>query len=454
MGANEVSSSVNFIARDVTLKNRSHRRARPSQNKPISSPIRLLSIEDTTHEGHGVARENGKVTFVVGAISGERVEARIVKEGRQFNQAIAVKRLQDSPDRILPTCPHFEQCGGCQLQHMNISAQRHLKENWLAGQFRKLSLPAEMSRLEGQPFGYRRRARISVFVKNNHAQIGFRAKSSNEIVDIDQCQVLEPFLQDTYQALRSYLKASALVAKLGHIELLYDSQGVCVVLRQSRDIQDADKVALNDWAKASSVTLLWQAPSENKVGHHAVRHYVVDDLVLNFQAQDFIQVNAQINEAMVEQAMSWLALSEDDVVLDLFCGAGNFSLPMAKRAGHVLAVEAIETMVEMGRFNASQAHLDNIEFIAADLTQSPPNRIKKAKITKALLDPPRAGALEFLPTLVRLKPQQILYVSCNASTLARDAEYLVENGFRVTKVCMMDMFPQTSHVEAMMLLQK
>lgn len=436
------------------MKKRSNRRARPSQDKPISSPLRLLSIEDTTHEGHGVARENGKVTFVSGAITDEQVEARVVKEGRQFNQAITIRRLQDSPDRVLPPCPHFEQCGGCQLQHMNISAQRHLKVSWLASQFRKLALPDEMSRLEGEPFGYRRRARISVFVKNNNALIGFRAKSSNEIVDIEQCMVLEPSLQGVYQALRFYLKSSSLVSKLGHIELLNDSQGVCVVLRQSRDIQDTDKVELNNWAKSASVILLWQGPSESKVSYQSARHYVVNDLVLNFQPQDFIQVNAQINEAMVKQAMSWLELSENDVVLDLFCGAGNFSLPMAKRAGRVLAVEAIESMVAMGQFNASQAHLNNIEFMAADLTQSPPNRLKKAKITKALLDPPRAGAFEFLPTLVRLKPQQILYVSCNASTLARDAGYLVENGFRVTKVCMMDMFPQTSHVEAMMLLQK
>lgn len=451
---NEVLSAINFIARDVTLKNRSNRRARPSKDKPISSPIRLLSIEGTTHEGHGVARENGKVTFVAGAIRGEQVEARVVKEGRQYNQAITVKRLHDSPERVLPACPHFERCGGCQLQHMSIEAQRNLKENWLAGQFRKLSLPNKMSRLEGKPFGYRRRARISVFVKNNQVQIGFRAKSSNEIIDIDQCQVLEPSLQVAYQALRTYLKTASLVSKLGHIELLYDAQGVCVVLRQSRDMAETDKEDLNNWAQKSSITLLWQAPAENKVEKQQPRHYMIDGAVLNFHPQDFIQVNAQINDAMVEQAMAWLELNSDDVVLDLFCGAGNFSLPMAKRAGRVLAVEAIESMVEMGQLNARQADLDNLEFLAADLTQTPPNRLKKAKITKALIDPPRAGAYEFLPTLVRLKPQQILYVSCNASTLARDAEYLVENGFRVTKVCMMDMFPQTSHVEAMMLLQK
>lgn len=436
------------------MKHRSNRRTRPSQDKPISSPIRTFTIENTTHEGHGVARENGKVTFVEGALAGEQVEARVIKEGRQFNQAITLKRLQDSPARVTPPCPHFEQCGGCQLQHMDVAAQRDLKVDWLAAQFRKLALPDEMGRLVGKDFGYRRRARISVFVKNNQAQIGFRAKSSNNIVDIEQCQVLEPSLQAVYQTLREQLLVSSLVAKLGHIELLLDDQGVCVVLRQSRDLTDADKQPLRDWAHAEKVTLLWQTPQQKKVAIEAPRHYTIDNLTVNFHPQDFIQVNAEINQAMVAQAMSWLSLTEEDVVLDLFCGAGNFSLPLAQRAGRVLAVEAIESMVEMGQSNAAQAQLDNVEFLAADLTQSPANQLKKAKITKALLDPPRAGALEFLPTLVRLKPQQILYVSCNASTLARDAEYLVENGFRVTKVCMMDMFPHTSHVEAMMLLQK
>lgn len=436
------------------MKHRSNRRTRPSQDKPISSPIRTLTIESTTHEGRGVARENGKVTFVEGALAGEQVEARVTKEGRQFNQAITLKRLQNSPDRVEPPCPHFEQCGGCQLQHMSVAAQRDLKVDWLAGQFRKLDLPDEMSRLEGMDFGYRRRARISVFVKNNQAQIGFRAKASNTIIDIEQCQVLEPVLQSVYQSLRAQLLGSPLVAKLGHIELLLDDLGVCVVLRQSRAITADDKQALNEWAAMQKVTLLWQTPEQKKVAIDAPRHYTLDNLELNFHPQDFIQVNAEINQGMVEQAMSWLCLGKDDVVLDLFCGAGNFSLPLAKRAGRVLAVEAIESMVEMGQSNAAQAQLDNLEFLAADLTQSPPNRLKKAKITKALLDPPRAGALEFLPTLVRLKPQQILYVSCNASTLARDAEYLLENGYRVAKVCMMDMFPHTSHVEAMMLLQK
>ncbi|CUB04920.1 23S rRNA (uracil(1939)-C(5))-methyltransferase RlmD [Marinomonas fungiae] len=436
------------------MKHRSNRRTRPSQDKPISSPIRTFTIENTTHEGHGVARENGKVTFVDGALAGEKVEARVIKEGRQFNQAITLKRLQDSPVRVAPPCPHFEQCGGCQLQHMSVAAQRDLKVDWLAGQFRRLALPDEMSRLEGKDFGYRRRARISVFVKNNQAQIGFRAKASNTIIDIEQCQVLEPMLQSVYQSLRAQLLGSNLVAKLGHIELLFDDQGVCVVLRQSRELIELDKQMLNQWADAQHVTLLWQAPEQKKVAIDAPRHYTIDNFTVNFHPQDFIQVNAEINRLMVDQAMAWLSLSKEDVVLDLFCGAGNFSLPLAKQAGRVLAVEAIESMVEMGQSNAAQAQLDNLEFLAADLTQPPPNQLKKAKITKALLDPPRSGAFEFLPTLVRLKPQQILYVSCNASTLARDAEFLVENGFRVVKVCMMDMFPHTSHVETMMLLQK
>lgn len=440
--------------RDVILKNRSNRRPKAHQGKPISSPIRTFTIESMTHEGHGVVRDQGKVTFVEGAMTGEQVEARLTKEGRQFNQATTLKRIHTSPSRRTPSCKHFEQCGGCQLQHMDVDAQRDLKTEWLRNQFRKLELPEQITRLQGEEFGYRRRARLSVFAKNQQVSMGFRAKASNAIVDIEQCQVLVPALQKAYADLRSYILQGSLVAKLGHVELLLDNSGAACVLRQTRDVPEADKAQLVEWANSNGIEVYWQLPDQSKVQVDAPRHYLVDGLKVNFHPQDFIQVNAQINDAMVEQAMAWLNVTQDDVVLDLFCGAGNFSLPLGKRAGQVLAVEAIESMVEMGQANAAAAGLDNTSFLAADLTLPPPNHLKKAKITKALLDPPRAGALEFLPTLVRLKPKQILYVSCNASTLARDAQYLVENGYRVMNVCMMDMFPQTSHVEAMMLLQK
>ncbi|MBM6551641.1 23S rRNA (uracil(1939)-C(5))-methyltransferase RlmD [Marinomonas ostreistagni] len=432
------------------MKRHSSNRSRSKSSPPA---VATFVIEDTTHEGNGVARQNGKVTFVAGAITGETVEAKVVKTGRQFDQAGPIKWLEVSPHRVSSPCQYFAQCGGCQLQHIDISEQRNVKANWLSNQFRKLSLPETLTRLEGEPLGYRRRARIATFAKGGEVNIGFRAQASNEIIDVHNCVVLTFPLQEAYQSLREAVKGSTIAGKIGHIELLEDAAGVTVILRLTRAVDSADRMPIEQWAAEAKVNLFWQAPEQDRIEQAEPSHYVVDEQTIQFHAQDFIQVNADINQKMVQQAMAWLDVSREDTILDLFCGAGNFSLPLAQRAGRVLAVEALESMVAMGRENAARAELDNLEFMAADLTQAPPNRLKKAKISKALLDPPRAGAFEFLPTLVRLKPKQILYVSCNAATLARDAAYLIEQGYRVSKVCMMDMFPQTSHVETMMLLQ-
>lgn len=437
------------------MKSRSPRRPhdRKKATSPIN-PIRILNIEDMTNEGNGLARESGKVTFVEGALTGESVEARITKENSKLNQAVTTKILTASSQRQIPECQHFSQCGGCQLQHLSIDGQRDLKVEWLKNQLRHIEIPSYISMLSTQEFSYRRRARLAVLAKKGDVFIGFRKKSSKGIVDVKMCPVLVPALQEVYQALRIELLKTPLTAKIGHIELLEDAQGASVVLRLARSANQAEKTLLDHWAQSQGVALYWQQPDEERVVCDASHFYSVDNTQINFHPQDFIQVNETINLSMVSQAVDWLELTADDVVLDLFCGAGNFSLPLAKRAGRVLAIEAVESMVDKGRLNAEQANLSNVEFIAADLTQSPPNKIKKANVSKVLLDPPRAGALEFLPTLVTLNPDYILYVSCNAATLARDVAYLVEKGFRVTKVCMMDMFPQTTHIETMMLLQK
>ena len=436
------------------MKSRSPRRPRVPSQQTIANPIRDFEIEDLSYEGDGVARENGKVTFVANALVGEQVKGRLTKETRNLNHAQLIQVLVPSPDRQAPFCEHFDECGGCQLQHLTVSAQRDVKVKWLRNHLRNIETPSEVTRLTSDDFGYRRRARMSVFVKQGNVRLGFRSKASKDIVDINQCPVFVESLQQAYSAFRKAFLTSSLAGKIGHVELLQDANGVSILLRQSRSVSDDERLSLNDWAHTNGITLYWQPPEDERLKGDALHHYFVDDVRIHFHPQDFIQVNERINDAMVAQAMEWLKLTKDDVMLDLFCGAGNFSLPLAKRVAQVIAVEALESMVDKGRFNAKQANLENVEFIAADLTQSPPNKIKKAKISKVLLDPPRAGAFEFLPTLVRLKPESILYVSCNASTLARDVEYLVENGFRVTRVCMMDMFPQTTHIETMMLLQK
>jgi 23S rRNA (uracil1939-C5)-methyltransferase len=427
------------------------------QSKPQTiGPVQRYHVDGLTHEAKGVARLEGKVTFIDGALPGEIIEARVTKAGSRFDQASLNQIIEPSPHRITPPCPHYSQCGGCSFQHLSEPQQLAAKKLWLQGQLRKVVTEQPISELKDQGFAYRRRARIAVYVKDGQLALGFRGKASKHIVSIDNCMVLTQGLQRIFSILKTRLSNDSLAAAIGHIELLEDNKGEALLLRLTQNISDEQKLSWQQWAKAEQVALYWQLPGENRaqVTEADMRHYQLDGLTLHYHPQDFIQVNAAMNALMVAQAMEWLAPNKQDVVLDLFCGVGNFSLPLAKRAKQVIGVEVQESMVAAGRKNAQLNNLANVSFIAADLTKSDNTDLAKFAVTKVLLDPPRAGAFEFLDSIIKLKPQQILYVSCDAATLARDAEYLVNKGFKVLRVTIMDMFPQTSHVETMMLLEK
>ncbi|AEF55682.1 23S rRNA (uracil(1939)-C(5))-methyltransferase RlmD [Marinomonas posidonica] len=428
---------------------------RPAKKAPLG-PMQTYLVEGLTHEAKGVARLNGKVTFIEGALPGETVTAQVNKPGRRFDEAVLNAVIETSVDRVSPACQHFGDCGGCSFQHLEESAQRLAKADWLAGQLRNLLSKEQIECLFDVGSGYRRRARIAIDHKKNALVLGFRSKASNRVVDVEQCHVLTPSLQTLFVSLKVCLKQHPILSSLGHIELLEDTKGLSVVLRLVSNITPVQQQAYLDWAQQQDVELYWQAPKASRADltDEQMRYYDVSNLRLKYHPQDFIQINEFMNQKMVAQAMAWLAPQKDDTVLDLFCGVGNFSLPLAQLAGSVIGVELQESMVQAGRHNASLNGLKNLSFVAADLTQPVAGQFSAENINKILLDPPRAGAFEFLDTIIHIAPQQILYVSCNASTLARDAEYLVLNGYKVVRAGLMDMFPQTSHVETMMLLQK
>jgi len=428
---------------------------RPAKAQPIG-PVQTFQIDGLTHEAKGVARLQGKVTFIAGALPSETVFAQITKTGRHFDEAVLTNIIEPSAYRIDPSCQHFNECGGCSFQHLMDEQQLSSKADWLKGQLRNVLTNQDLELLSDTSTKYRRRARIAVDNKKGYLSLGFRGKASKDIISIEQCVVLTTPLQETFHSLKQVLSGNDLASSLGHIELLEDTKGVSVLFRLTSIVSEALESRWQAWAKQERVSLYWQAPTMSKaeVAQENMRYYDLDGLRLSYHPQDFIQVNAVMNQKMVVQAMDWLNVTDQDVVLDLFCGVGNFSLPLAKYAQSVIGVEVQETMVAAARENARQNGFDNVSFIAADLTQPIAHKFKKEGITKVLLDPPRAGAFEFLDTIIKMKPTQILYVSCNASTLARDAEYLIAKGYRVLRVSLMDMFPQTSHVETMMLLQK
>jgi 23S rRNA (uracil1939-C5)-methyltransferase len=425
-----------------------------SSAKP-AGPKQEFIVEGLTHEAKGVARNAGKVTFIDGALPRETVEAQVTKPGKNYDIAILNRILTHSPHRVIPPCIHYDACGGCSFQHLEGKQQLAAKHQWLVGQLRKVLQHQTIDILSDRAFGYRRRARIAVIAKEDKTVLGFRGKGSNQIVSIENCIVLTEPLQQLYVSLKSKLIGNPLVTKLGHIELLEDEQGVSVLFRLTEVMSTELILQWQQWAQKNKVAMYWQSPAAKRaqLEDGELRHYNIDGMSLRYHPQDFIQVNSAMNKLMVAQAMDWLALTEDDVVLDLFCGVGNFSLPLAKRAKKVVGIEVQESMVAAARYNAQQNGLANVSFIAADLTQAIAGKFSNLGVTKILLDPPRAGAKEFLDTIIAIKPQQILYVSCDAATLARDAEYLVNNGFEVLRVTMMNMFPQTSHVETMMLLR-
>ncbi|MDP5040499.1 MAG: 23S rRNA (uracil(1939)-C(5))-methyltransferase RlmD [Paraglaciecola sp.] len=433
-----------------------HQKRRRKVNTVAVGPSQEFQVEGLTHDARGVARLSGKVTFIEGALPDEKVIAQVIKPGKSFDIASLNQIIEVSPYRLTPLCPHYDLCGGCSFQHLAMEQQLAAKQTWLQGQLRKVIGELPIERLSAEDYGYRRRARVAFIYSEGKTIMGFRGKASNRIIDIDNCIVLTPALQQIFAKLKQRLLSDSLAANLGHIELLEDSRGVSVLFRLTAMISPELKAQWMQWADTFSFVIYWQDPAEKRVQveESDLRFYDVDDLRLRYHPQDFIQVNEQMNSKMVALAMKWLAPSQDDVILDLFCGVGNFSLPLAKRAKQVVGVEVQASMVAAGRRNASENKLENLQFVAADLSQAVTNELTAMSVTKVLLDPPRAGAKAFLDTLIGIKPQQILYVSCDAATLARDAEYLVSKGFKVLRVTMMNMFPQTSHVETMMLLER
>lgn len=419
-----------------------------------------VTIESLDPFGQGVAHHNGKALFVNGALPGEQVEVTLSEDKRQFSRGKVKRILQPSTERVTPRCPHFSRCGGCQQQHATPALQQHSKA---------VALTRLLSREAGQaitvdniiadtPWGYRRRARLSLNATGKQVplEMGFREEGSNTLVDIQQCPVLRPELEALLAPLRDCLTQLQAVKRLGHVELVLADNGPLLVLRHLAPLSAADRQKLEQFSHQHQVAL-WLAPDSERVEQISGEQpcYSVAGVSLNFSPRDFIQVNAGVNEQMVEQALVWLDLQPDDRVLDLFCGMGNFTLPMAKRARQVTGVEGVEALVTMARYNASQNCLANIQVFHENLEEDVTCQPWAAEgFTKVLLDPARAGAPGVMQQIVRLMPQRVVYVSCNPATLARDSQTLLQAGYQLERVAMLDMFPHTSHLESMVLFSR
>ena len=426
-----------------------------------------IKIESLSHDGRGVGRVEGKAVFVDGALPGERVSARYVGVHKSYDEAVVETVLDASPLRVTPRCAHAGVCGGCSLQHLAPEAQIDAKQQVLLDNLAhigKVTPQAILPPLRGPHWGYRTRARLGVkFVrKMQRALVGFREKHKPHLAELTRCEVLHPIIGERLTELAELIGSLDARERIPQIEIGVGDDATALVFRNLDPLSERDISLLFGYGERTglhiylqpagpdSVHLLWPEGSELT---YALPSY---DVRLRFEPTDFTQVNRAINGTMIDLALQLLDVQPADRVLDLFCGLGNFTLPLARRSAHVVGVEGEPGLVQRARDNAARNRIANVEFHVANLAENVAiYPWLKQSFDKLLLDPPRSGAMEMIPAIVKLGFKRIVYVSCNPSSLARDAGLLVnEHGYTLVKAGVMDMFPHTAHVESIAVFER
>lgn len=425
-----------------------------AKRRVTTRQIITVTVNDLDPFGQGVARHNGKALFIPGLLPQEKGDVVITEDKKQFARAQVKRRLNDSPERETPRCPHFGVCGGCQQQHASVALQQRSKSAALS-RLMKCDV-AEV--IADTPWGYRRRARLSLnyLPKTQQLQMGFRKAGSSDIVDVRQCPILVPQLEALLPRVRASLESLQGNRHFGHVELVQAGNGTLMVLRHTAPLSAADREKLERFSHSEGLSLFLAPQSdilEPLTGE--APWYDSNGLRLTFSPRDFIQVNEGVNQKMVARALEWLDIQPDDRVLDLFCGMGNFTLPLATRAASVVGVEGVPALVEKGRENARRNGLQNVTFFHENLEEDvTKQQWAKNGFDKILLDPARAGAAGVMKHIIKLKPIRIVYVSCNPATLARDSDALLNAGYQIQRLAMLDMFPHTGHLESMVLFER
>jgi 23S rRNA (uracil1939-C5)-methyltransferase len=418
-------------------------------------------ITDLTHDGRGVAHIAGKAVFVAGALAGERVRLRFTSKRRHYDEAIVEEVLRGSADRVAPQCEHFGVCGGCALQHLTPAAQIAAKQHVLMENLERIGKvqPEEiLPALTDSPWGYRRKGRLSVkFVeKKNRVLVGFRETNGRFVADIKQCHVLDPSVGMRIAQIAEMIESLDIKRDIPQIEIAVGDNASALVFRHLQPLSDKDRDALIAFGQANSLLIFVQPGGIDSVAplhldDTKLTFRVADGAIdIEFRPLDFVQVNAGMNRRMIERALTLLDPQKTDRVLDLFCGLGNFTLPLALRAKDVVGVEGEAGLVHRAEQNARRNGVENAHFFAADLAADQRNAPwAKGDYEKLLLDPPRSGADAILQYLPKRSTRRVVYVSCHPGTLARDAGMLVnQHGFTLKGAGVMDMFPHTAHVES------
>ncbi len=440
---------------------------RPNRKSVPKTPVAAL-IESFAHDLRGVAHVNGKAVFVDGALPGEEVEFVYTDIRRDYAEARVARVITPAPNRIEPRCPHFGVCGGCSLQHLDENQQIVIKQNLLMEQFCRIGKvePEEIwPPLTGPHWGYRHKARLGVkwVAKKGKVLVGFREKASSFLAELGTCLVLHPKVGERLPDLSVMIESLSIRDQVPQIEVAVGDERAALVFRVLGPPAQDDLEILRSFGRRFGFDLYLQPKGPDSVfalwpENPPLLGYALPEngVEFRFQPTDFTQVNVAINRKMVNRVLEALDPQAGDEILDLFCGIGNFTLPLARKAAQVIGVEGGAEAVARARQNALDNGLDNVAFHVADLTQTQDSSPwANRKYDKVLLDPSRAGAMEILAYAGKWSASRIVYVSCNPSTLARDAGILVNGqGYRLVKAGVMDMFPNTTHVESIALFER
>jgi 23S rRNA (uracil1939-C5)-methyltransferase len=424
----------------------------------------MLRIDSLDAEGRGVARTaEGKVTFIEGALPGEEVHFEVVRKKSSFEIGRVTKVVAAASSRQTPRCPHFGVCGGCSLQHADARTQMAAKQRWLEenlARIGKVTPELLLPIVYGEDWGYRRRARLGVrrVPKKGGVLVGFREKRSSYLADMRECHVLPPQISALIPPLRELVADLTVHSRLPQIEVAVGDNAAVLVIRHLDPLTENDKSLLQAFAEKHGVHL-WLQPRGPETAHpfHPPQSELYYDLPefgvrVPFGPTDFTQVNHGVNRILVSRAVRLLDPRPGERIADLFCGLGNFSLPLATRGAEVIGFEGSKDLVERARQNASLNKLA-LQFEVTDLFKTGINAF--GPFDKLLIDPPREGAIEIVKALPADRPRRIVYVSCDPATLARDAGVLVHaKGFRLAAAGVVNMFPHTAHVESIAFFER
>jgi 23S rRNA (uracil1939-C5)-methyltransferase len=429
--------------------------------------IQEADVVDLSRDGRGVARAAGKAVFIEGALPGERVRYRVFKRRSQWDEAGLVEVLSASPDRVAPRCAHFGVCGGCSLQHLSPAGQIAAKQRQLLDSLERIGgvRPERVfPPLRGPDYGYRRRARLGVRYVHKKGRVlcGFREREKPYLADLKRCEILLERFATLPQELAALVETLSLREQLPQVEVAAGDEAAALIFRVMAPPDGEDMLKLQQFGLRHGLQIHLQTGGLDSIRPLSQGApplvYRVDggSISLEFGPADFIQINREVNAAMVAAAVELLQPGPRDSVLDLFCGLGNFTLPLARRAARVAGVEGDPALVAKARANAGRNGIANADFFVDNLFEPAGCGAWSAgPYDLVLLDPPRAGAIAILERMPQWRPRRVVYISCHPASLARDAGVLKQvHGYVLAGAGVMDMFPHTTHVESLAVFER